>query len=409
MTFSPELLLIVSVGVVGVLHTIVPDHWAPITLIAWQRGWSMGETARAALQAGIGHVVSTLIIASAIWFAGVAVAAKFGHFIDTAASMALVGFGCWIAISSWRELQRGTGHGRGHGHGRNHSHDLSFLGDPDAGHHRPELQRIDTGCGVVELSIFEDGVPLRFRLSGPEADWVKVETRRESGVRQVFSFAKRGAYWESVEEIPEPHGFDVTVTLDHGGHAHSYHTAFAEHDNRHGDPDHEDYDRGDHPDHDDEADPRDDPMYAPMRGGADVLSPHRHAHPHGGGAVHVHWHDHDEATFHPVTPALNSSPPQHAHTHKTTARTALLLILGSSPMVEGIPAFFAAGKYGVGVVSAMAVVFALSTIVTYVLICVSSTAGLQRVNLGALERYGEVLSGAFMALVGVAFWLWPAP
>ena len=26
MNFSPELLLIVSVGVVGVLHTIVPDH-----------------------------------------------------------------------------------------------------------------------------------------------------------------------------------------------------------------------------------------------------------------------------------------------------------------------------------------------------------------------------------------------
>lgn len=411
MTFNPELLLIVSVGVVGVLHTIVPDHWAPIALIARQRGWSMGETARAAFQAGIGHVVSTLMIASAIWFAGVAVAAKFGHFIDTAASMALVGFGGWIAISSLRELQRGIGHGHGrshgHGHGRNHSDDLSFLGGLGAGPHRPEFKRIDTSHGVVELSIFEDGVPPRFRLSGPEADWVKVETLRESGVRQVFSFAKRGAYWESVEEIPEPHGFEVTVTLDHGGHAHSYHTAFAEYDNSHGDHDLEDYGRGDHPDHDDELNPKDDPMYAPMGGGADVLSPHRHAHRHGGGAVHVHWHNHDAATSHPVTPELSFSPPQHAHTHKTTARTALLLILGSSPMVEGIPAFFAAGKYGVGVISAMAAVFALSTIVTYVLLCVCSTVGLQRVNLGALERYGEVLSGLFIALVGVAFWLWP--
>jgi hypothetical protein len=74
MNFSPELLLIVSVGVVGVLHTIVPDHWVPITLIARQRGWSMGETARAAFAAGVGHVVSTLMIASVIWFAGVAVA-----------------------------------------------------------------------------------------------------------------------------------------------------------------------------------------------------------------------------------------------------------------------------------------------------------------------------------------------
>lgn len=31
MTFSPELLLMISVGVIGLLHTIVPDHWVPIT------------------------------------------------------------------------------------------------------------------------------------------------------------------------------------------------------------------------------------------------------------------------------------------------------------------------------------------------------------------------------------------
>jgi nickel/cobalt transporter (NicO) family protein len=75
--------------------------------------------------------------------------------------------------------------------------------------------------------------------------------------------------------------------------------------------------------------------------------------------------------------------------------------------LKGFRLFFAAGKYGVGVISAMSVVFAFSTIVTYVVLCVYSTAGLQRVNLGAFERYGEVLSGAFIALVGVAFWLWP--
>ena len=51
--------------------------------------------------------------------------------------------------------------------------------------------------------------------------------------------------------------------------------------------------------------------------------------------------------------------------------------------------------------------FAASTIATYVLLCVSSTAGLQRVRLGAVERYGEVLSGALIMIVGVAFWLWP--
>jgi hypothetical protein len=109
------------------------------------------------------------------------------------------------------------------------------------------LQRIDTGHGAIEWSIVEYGVPPRFRLSGPEADRVQVETLRESGARQVFLFVKRGAFWESVDEIPEPHGFDVTVTLDHGGHAHSYHTGFAEHD--HG---HDGHDHGDEHSHDDE-------------------------------------------------------------------------------------------------------------------------------------------------------------
>ena len=51
----------------------------------------------------------------------------------------------------------------------------------------------------------------------------------------------------------------------------------------------------------------------------------------------------------------------------------------------------------------MAVVIAVSTILTYILLRVYSTVGLQRVKFGVLERYGEVLSGMFIALVGVAF------
>jgi hypothetical protein len=86
---------------------------------------------------------------------------------------------------------------------------------------------------------------------------------------------------------------------------------------------------------------------------------------------------------------------------------ALLLILGSSPMVEGVPAFFAASRYGIAVIALMAVVFAISTIATYVVLCVYSAAGLQRVSLGPFERYGEVISGVFIALVGIVFWLWP--
>jgi hypothetical protein len=46
----------------------------------------------------------------------------------------------------------------------------------------------------------------------------------------------------------------------------------------------------------------------------------------------------------------------HHDAPKTWSRTALLLILGSSPMVEGIPAFFAAGRYGFGLIATMSAV-----------------------------------------------------
>jgi ABC-type nickel/cobalt efflux system permease component RcnA len=350
---SSAALLVGAVLVVGVLHTIVPDHWVPITLIARQRGWTKAETARAALQAGTGHVVTTLILAAIVWLAGVAVAAKFGHWVDTISSVALVAFGLWIAISSWFELRSGEGHGHSHGpHG--HTHDFSHLvgANPSAGGiHGPELQRMYGEHGVLDLSIYEFGQPPRFRLTSTRPDTVGsviVETRRNDGIRQAFAFERRGAYWESLDDIPEPHGFDVDVMVQHEGHAHAYQTAFAEHEHHHGD-------RGHHDAH---------------------------------GDAHEHHHD-------------------HGATKKTSARTALLLILGSSPMIEGIPAFFAAGKYGLSLIVVMALVFAASTILTYVLLCVYSTASLQRVKFGAVERYGEVLSGVFIALVGLAFWMFP--
>ena len=301
--FAPGL-LVLSVLVVGVLHTVVPDHWAPIALLARQRGWSRAETARAAFMAGVGHAGTTLIIGLIVWFAGVGFATRFGHLVDSATSAALVIFGGWIAFGAWRELQ-GRRHEHEHGGLSRHSHAL--------GHEHGLLD----GSGEVHG--------------------------------------------------PEPH--------EHGHH--------------HAEPE-----------------PIDDPLYLPLAGETAVLVRHRHAHRHGGG-VHVHWHDHTPDTAHEIALDADVAPPLHVHKHKTSARTALLLILGSSPMVEGIPVFFAASRYGAGLIVVMAIVFAISTIATYVALCVLSTAGLQRVRLGPVERYGEVISGAFIALVGVVFWAWP--
>lgn len=208
---SAELLLIGAVLAVGVLHTMVPDHWLPIVLMARQRNWTPRQTGLAALQAGTGHVVSTLLIAVLFWAAGAAVAVRFSGWIETITSLALIGFGLWVAIGAWREMA------------------------------------------------------------------------------------------------------------------------------------------------------------------------HEHDHAHG------HAHEH----------------------HKQGSRMALLLILGSSPMIEGIPAFFAAGRYGFGLLVVMALVFAAATIGTYVILSVYSAKGLQQVRFGRFERYGEIASGVLIAIVGAVFWFWP--
>ena len=62
-----------------------------------------------------------------------------------------------------------------------------------------------------ELSMFEQGVPPRFRLAGPKlsAATTHVETTRPDGARQRFAMRDRGGFLESIDEIPEPHQFEV--------------------------------------------------------------------------------------------------------------------------------------------------------------------------------------------------------
>ncbi|MFX8624356.1 hypothetical protein ABTM07_19410, partial [Acinetobacter baumannii] len=92
------------------------------------------------------------IIATIVWLGGVAAAERFGHIVDTAASLALVSFGLWIAISAWRDLHTHGGHGHSHDFAHLRGHDRD---DPEGSVHGPELQRINTPEGVIELSIFE--------------------------------------------------------------------------------------------------------------------------------------------------------------------------------------------------------------------------------------------------------------
>jgi cation diffusion facilitator family transporter len=130
--------------------------------------------------------------------------------------------GLAVNVASVLLLSGGGHHHHGHSHtGHDHDHD---------GAHS-----LQTDTGPLLLEIFEDGVPLRFKLSCAgqplAADDVTVETVRPNGAHQVFDMAARNGYLESRDEIPEPHEFVARVSINHGG---TYSVDFQEHEHEHG-------------------------------------------------------------------------------------------------------------------------------------------------------------------------------
>jgi cation diffusion facilitator family transporter len=126
--------------------------------------------------------------------------------------------GLLVNIVSAGLLSGGHHDGHRHGHGRSGPEH-----DPDV-----EPQSFITTHGSAELEIFEEGMPPRFLLTFSEPQLARplsLETVRPNGQRQVFSFKDRGEYWESVEEIPEPHAFKALLRLTEG----QYEVVFEEH------------------------------------------------------------------------------------------------------------------------------------------------------------------------------------
>jgi cation diffusion facilitator family transporter len=173
--------------------------------------------------AGFASAIILLMIALLIGYEAVSrLIAPIAIDFDQAIVIAFFGLGVNVA-SAW--LLSGSDH---HPHGHSHADDHGHVGH-DAEH------RIKTASGFLVLSIFEDGVPPRFRLRSeggplPAAAGLTIETLRPEGARQLFTLAGRDGYLESMEEIPEPHAFAAAVHLQNGS---VYSSAFEEHQHAH--------------------------------------------------------------------------------------------------------------------------------------------------------------------------------
>jgi len=54
--------IIIGSFLISLLHALIPNHWLPVLAIGKKEGWTLAETSRITLIAGVAHVISTIII-----------------------------------------------------------------------------------------------------------------------------------------------------------------------------------------------------------------------------------------------------------------------------------------------------------------------------------------------------------
>jgi nickel/cobalt transporter (NicO) family protein len=113
------LLLILTGGAVGFLHSILPDHWVPLAVIGRTERWSVPRVARVSALASAGHVAASVILSAIVAAIGLEfqhqIETEQGRFIGVVLVLTGIGFLIWGL----------TGHGHSHSHedGHNHAHD----------------------------------------------------------------------------------------------------------------------------------------------------------------------------------------------------------------------------------------------------------------------------------------------
>jgi len=129
-----------------------------------------------------------------------------------------------------------------------------------------------------------------------------------------------------------------------------------------------------------------------------------HGHAHRRAQGHSHAHPHSHAHRHGT-----ADHPQSEHSSATAGRSRLSSLAqvvvpfgaAASPDLTILPVFLAATSVGVGTAVGSLLVFAAITIATIVGLTLFATAGGAKVRVRWLDRWGNVLTAATLATLGV--------
>ena len=109
-------LLVAAAAVVAFVHSILPDHWVPLAVVARGQRWSLWRVGRVSGLAAGGHVLTSLVLAGAIALVGLRfqkeIDTQQGHIVGGILVLTGLGFLIWGL----------SGHGHAHGHDE-HEHE----------------------------------------------------------------------------------------------------------------------------------------------------------------------------------------------------------------------------------------------------------------------------------------------
>lgn len=136
------ILLVGAAGLVAVVHSVLPDHWVPLAVVARGQRWSLWRVGGISGLAAGGHVLASLILAGAIALVGLRfqreIESQQGHIIGVILVLTGLGFLTWGLTGhghahGHEHAENGADHEE-HGHGHAHAPTMAIAGDHEHQH-----------------------------------------------------------------------------------------------------------------------------------------------------------------------------------------------------------------------------------------------------------------------------------
>ena len=132
MHLGPLLLLMAGAAAVGVVHSVLPDHWVPLAVVARTERWSLRRVGRVSALAAGGHVLTSIVLGGVIALVGLQfqkqIETQQGHIVGGVLIITGIGFLVWGL----------TGHGHPHDHGSGAEHEPHDRHEEHDSQHRQE-------------------------------------------------------------------------------------------------------------------------------------------------------------------------------------------------------------------------------------------------------------------------------